>query len=299
MEYKNIDLDRIAKHLLDNIESKVQKAGIFYRIFHRCKTSNSLKSKLCIKDENGLDKYTLNSKLIQDVIGIRLNLYFMDDLTLVTSFLKKSLQEYFLDETIDYNHATEFKPTRINLVFKLPKDYMQEFREIIKDKRIDSTYELQIRTIFSEGWHEVEHDLRYKCKKDWENHHDLSRTFNGMLAALETHEWGMLQMFERLAFEQYKRDELNAMLRNKLRIRIHSFPIDNNLQSLFDNNKVLLKKIFKVDRQEVIFLLLKCENNFPKTITNIIYLINFFIIKDEDLLAKTPEILISKFNQIN
>jgi ppGpp synthetase/RelA/SpoT-type nucleotidyltranferase len=33
---------------------------------------------------------------------------------------------------------------------------------------VDNTFEIQFRTTLSEGWHEVDHLMRYKCKPDWE-----------------------------------------------------------------------------------------------------------------------------------
>lgn len=45
----------------------------------------------------------------------------------------------------------------------------------------DATYEIQFRTTLSEGWHEIDHALRYKCKTDWDKHEDEERAFNGIL----------------------------------------------------------------------------------------------------------------------
>ncbi|MBK7959276.1 MAG: hypothetical protein IPK03_14995 [Bacteroidetes bacterium] len=33
---------------------------------------------------------------------------------------------------------------------------------MVNNSLVDSTFEVQLRTILSEGWHEIDHDLRYK-----------------------------------------------------------------------------------------------------------------------------------------
>ncbi len=200
MNYNPRDIERIAKSVASEIEDEIAKAGIFYRIFFRCKDQKSLSRKLDSKTKEGEAKYNGTSKFLRDIIGIRVNLYFVDDLNIVTNYIKEKYQSRFLEETIDQNKATEFKPTRINIIYSLQNDYKTEFREVVPDVRIDSAYELQLRTVFSEGWHEVEHDFRYKCSDDWTLYPDLSRTFNGILASLETHEWSTIQMFERLSY---------------------------------------------------------------------------------------------------
>lgn len=70
--------------------------------------------------------------------------------------------------SIDEPNKDSFKASRYNIIYSLT-DELSDVLNLGDDfNHIDSTFELQIRTIFSEGWHEVEHDLRYKCTKDWE-----------------------------------------------------------------------------------------------------------------------------------
>lgn len=91
---------------------------------------------------------------------------------------------------------------------RIPDKFSQDMRVAIKETGyedlIDETYEIQIRTILSEGWHEVEHDLRYKCKEEWNNFQEESRLLNGIYATLESSEWAMLTLFEKLSYSQYK-----------------------------------------------------------------------------------------------
>jgi putative GTP pyrophosphokinase len=299
MSYNPRDIERIARSVASEIEDEISKAGIFYRIFFRCKDQKSLDRKLSSKTYDGQAKYDGTSKFLRDVIGVRVNLYFADDLSIVTSYIQNKYQSRFLEETIDQNTTTEFKPTRINIIYSLPNAYQAEFREVVPDVRIDSTFELQLRTVFSEGWHEVEHDFRYKCSADWSLYPELSRTFNGILATLETHEWSTIQMFERLSYSHYRSGDISAMIRTKLRIRLSDFKLSESLHKIIETEDGLQKEFFKLDRNAVVSFLLENKIEVPPNLENIIYLINFFFIKNSAISDITPNELIDSFSKLN
>lgn len=295
MKY-NYDLSRIARNTTNKLEEELSKAGIFYRIFFRCKTDKSLNLKLSRLNGDGELKYDASNKLIRDIIGIRINLYYVDDLVIITNFLKDKYKKSFVEEMIDQNDITQFKPTRVNLIFKLEKEFQQEFNEIVQDKRIDYTYELQLRTVISEGWHEVEHDLRYKCPDDWNDHSDLSRMLNGILASLELNEWGILKILETLCYQHYKNGSDSAMIRSKLRIRFEDFTLNPELGQIIKNDDFFRKEFFKIDREKIILFLLRNYLFIPLTLENIIFVLNFYFIKNAEIERITPEILTDVFN---
>ncbi|WP_420577272.1 hypothetical protein [Ekhidna sp.] len=287
----NAGLDRIARGISSEIESELERIGLLFRIFDRAKSEESLKRKLERK------KYHLdsNGKLMQDLIGIRVVLYFKDDIPLVYKALKSKFE--FVDETIDEAEETVFAPNRINLIFRLKKDYQEEVTDtIIRDYRyIDTTYEVQIRTMLSEGWHEIEHDLRYKCSEDWEDFQELSRTLNGLYAALETNDWSILSLFDKLAYEHYKAKNLPAMLRNKFRVRVSNEPIEPALMKVINNSDDnLIKQILRVDRNEFLNQIFDDGVKFPITLSNLVYVINGYYIKDRALLNITPSYITDK-----
>lgn len=297
MKYNSTNIERLARGTSTLLEEDILKAGIFYRIFYRCKGNKSLLKKLESIKSDGTPKYDSSSKFIRDIIGIRINLYFVDDLEILTNYFKEKYVESFVEETIDQNTTTEFKPTRVNLIFKIPSEFQQEFCEVVKDDRIDSTFELQLRTVFSEGWHEVEHDLRYKCPDDWNKYADLSRMLNGILAALETKEWSIIQLLERLSYNHYKEKSDSAMIRTKLRIRLDDFNLSNNLLIAINSNENFRKDFFKIDRSKVILFLLINKFRFPFTLENIIFLINHFFILNENIGRLVPDLILEDFEQ--
>ena len=298
MIYQPININRLIRSLTESLEEDLIKTGVFYRIFYRAKSVKSLTKKLEIVNADGSKKYNGQEKFLRDLIGIRINLYFVDDLEILLNFFKTKYQSFFLEEAVDVNNDTEFKPTRVNLIFALPEHLKTEFRAIVPEVEIDATFELQMRTIFSEGWHEVEHDFRYKCQDDWVSHTSLSRTFNGMLAALETHEWGIIKVFEALAYSHYKDQNHSAMIRMKLRIRTEDLEISDELLTVIVGAGSFIKDFFKLERQILIDFLLTQDVRVPFTLDNLVFLINHFFIKNQQINDATPNILLNDFNKL-
>lgn len=280
--YQSRDLERICRIITTEIEDELSRAGIFFRIFSRVKSSNSANKKIIAK---GQYYYDGKIKFLRDIIGIRIILYFSDDLPIVNQRLK----EYFelVEETIDKNEETKFAPTRENLILRLPHGLIKEFSDILNNKIFDTTFELQLRTILSEGWHEVEHDLRYKCKEDWKNHLDLARNFNGILASIETSEYSILRLFEQMSYRHYKSKDIIAMMRTKFRLRFMKETISDELRNLLTDE--IVKEIFKLERIEVLSYLFSVKSFLPLTMENLVYIVNYSFIKNKKILEITPE----------
>lgn len=295
--YQPSDLQRLTRVLTDQIQEDLLKAGIFFRIYSRCKSAKSLAKKLSKENDNGSLKYNGTTKFLRDLIGIRINLYFVDDLEILLNYYKEKHKAAFLEEAVDINKESEFKPTRVNLIFKIPDDLKEEFRGVVPEPRIDSSFELQLRTVFSEGWHEVEHDFRYKCQEDWKDHNALSRTFNGMLAALEIHEWGMLKVFSELSYSYYKSRNYGAMIRMHLRIRTEDYYLSDGLQQLLEQEKGFLKDFYKLERTIIILALLEGERYIPFLLDNLVYMINFLFLKNEKILSATPALIFEELKR--
>ena len=146
--------------------------------------------------------------------------------------------------------------------------------------------------IFSEGWHEVDHDLRYKNKQDWDGFADLSRSFNGILAVLETCDWGILKIVDNLSYQKYKERDWESMLRSHFRLHLDNCKLDSKIKNLLDTNASLAKRLFRTNRRDLLlFLSNKSVQRFPKNINNIVYITNALTIQDERLMEITPEIL--------
>jgi len=275
----------IAKSVARDIESILYGVGLLFRVFYRAKQENSVSNKV----KNNPGKYLKNGKLIQDIIGIRIVVYFPDDIDLVVSLLKSHFSN--IEVVKDAPDVCSFGPSRLNMVFNLPSEYGDSLSSYYSVDCIDDSFEVQIRTILSEGWHEVEHDLRYKCKHDWGPFDDLSRMLNGVLASLETSEWTMVKIFENLSWQHYKLKQWEPMLRNKFRLNFQGSHLSQNIIDMLDKDQDLSKYLFRSNRHSVISKIHARSLAIPITIDNICYLTNFFEIGSKKLLEVMPDAL--------
>ncbi|WP_020618621.1 RelA/SpoT domain-containing protein [Paenibacillus daejeonensis] len=275
----------VPEALLKPIEKKIikelDKIGLFYRIFSRIKTNESIEKKLSHK------KYNENKKM-QDIIGVRIVLYFNDDIEICEKLISRIYKK--VGESIDKPDSSTFKPTRTNIVYQLDAMTIDEISPAIQGKFIDTTFELQLRTVFSEGWHEVEHDLRYKCEDEWSTYDEHSRTLNGLVATLETCDWSIMTLFSDLSYRNYRDSNIIPMMRNKFRLRFENTPLDMNIRNiLLENNKKLLKKLFRIDRNDLLENLSKIKIPVSLKFNNIIYICNHYYLKSEKIETITPK----------
>lgn len=269
---------------------KLDKCGIMYRVFSRTKERESVKDKIKKKR----DIYLSNGKKMQDLVGIRIVLYFKDDIDICIDILK----QLFDVDNFEYDkpNAETFKPQRINYVFKMPEEIMKVSDDISKICFIDNTFEVQIRTIFSEGWHEVEHDIRYKYLEEWNTVPDFSRELNGILAVLEICDHNIMSICEQLAYKKYKEKEWDSMIRNKFRLRFSHQSLDSGLSQILSDNPKLAKELFRFDREKLIYCF--AENSMPRNCNNVVYIINEMQLHNEAISILTPSVIVDKCKKL-
>lgn len=286
-----LPISRIEKEICNKIESKLSKVGIFFRLFSRIKSRESINLKISKKE------YSEHGPKLQDALGIRVVLYFQDDVSVVKNVLQRNFT--LIDSAIDSEEIDRFCATRINFIFKIPNNLLDEFAHSIKhNKLIDATFELQVRTIFSEGWHEVEHDLRYKLGNAWEQNTDLSRILNGVLASLQSSEWTLEKIFSDLAYRHYKSNNIDFMLRCQFRLRFDYAYLQDNVLNYLQSNQDVLKTIFRIKRIDTLNILCSFDGFMPLNLTNFTYFLNYFYVKNSDLTSLTPQALLSDFNEV-
>lgn len=282
------DIDKIpfstVKMLENQIKTYLDKCGLFYKVFTRIKDSNSIIEKI----ENRKKQGKINYK-IQDLIGIRIVLYFKSDIELC----EKIIQQHFQvdNKSKDNQEIEKFRAQRINYVCKLPGTVKNYFESNVWQYPIDATFEIQIRTIFSEGWHEIEHDFRYKCEEEWKEFDDLSRTLNGILATLENCDWAIASLFEQMAYKDYKNLMWVPMLKNVFRIHVTDVNNMEDILTYFDSNREVAKAFFRIDRQDFLLRLSEIKTAIPLSLRNITFLANIYQIRDQYILGLTPKLI--------
>jgi putative GTP pyrophosphokinase len=290
LDYEKLrsDVDAISiatvKELVSYIRTYLDKCGLFYKCFIRIKSGHSLCEKLRTKLPKRGDKYKL-----QDLVGIRIVVYFKEDISLCEKLIDQHFHVLNISKNAD--DIENFGPQRINYVCAMPDEVISNFDMSIWDYPIDKSFEIQVRTIFSEGWHEIEHDFRYKCQDEWKNNTDLSRTLNGIFATLDNCDWAIASLFTQIAYRHYKSAEWIPMLKNVFKIRIEDCSDLDEILKYFSENKEVAKKFFRLDRDEFLIKLSDLDFKMPLKMKNVIFLANLFQIHDTKIEAMTPDII--------
>ena len=290
--YTMATLEEIKDRILNDLSRRMTQSGIMFRIFGRAKSLRSLEHKMQIKG----DKYRAGAK-IQDMIGLRIVLYFSEDVEAMEMFLCNG---DLVDRSVDNLDVSTFRPQRLNLVKKIPEEYLEDFKAALPKEYapyLDDTLEIQIRTVFSEGWHEVEHDLRYKCKEDWEGCDSFSRQLNGVIATLETAQWSMGAIFHEMAQKNLINGNYHAMLRNKLLLRFADDDLSDELKAYLDAHEDIARQLYQTDRMVFLMALLNHENPIPLYYDNAVFLINRIDIMDEGIKKLETEVFRKAFDK--
>ena len=151
-----------------------------------------------------------------------------------------------------------------------------------------------MRTVLSEGWYEIDHSLRYKCKNDWEGHYDNERLLNGIYASLETNDIALKNLFNELAYKHFKSKNWEGLLRNKFRLRFQLVPLKEQIINILNEDVEIGKEFFKLDREISLMKLYEIDLSLPVNMNNLVLLLNGLIIKNKKILAITPVVILEE-----
>lgn len=293
---QNPGLDSIERNLYRIISEEVSRYGILCRVFSRVKSKKSMEEKFSRK---GIGYYN-QEKQMQDLFGIRVVVYFYEDLDFIEQLLSKRFSE--VDRNVEKGGLTEFKPLPRNIVYRLPKSEEEKLNEIkleYEDYRfVDTTFEIQLRSVLSEGWHEVDHVLRYKCHEEWIDIPEYDRMLNGIYATLETSDKALKALFDDVAYSHYKNHNITGMLRTKFRLDFMPSALSENLSKILSNDSHLWRKIQKIDRKEFLNALSESNISLPVTFDNIIYIINRLYLDNNEIRLSEPLNVRSDLNEL-
>ena len=282
--------DVVRVDLLSIIEEKLKKAGFYYRIAYRVKAVDSTVDKLQFKDYRRPGTENEDKKM-QDLIGIRIMLYFVDDVPICRSLLDTLFATPGVWETTETNEY-EFKAMKINGIFKLPGYLAKTIVNPMLSDYIDDTFEVQVRTNSFEGWHEIEHDLRYKGSAFGEGNEALARKMNSILATLELCDDSVVKLLEDLGHQHYKDHKWGDMIRCHYRLKMTNELIHPELKKVFDEDTELAKIFFKFDRKLAISRLWNnTADKIPELTINYIIKIVNQIGPDDERLNKAFELI--------
>lgn len=277
------EINNVKMSLLNTLVTKLNNAGIYFNSTSRIKSESSLLHKL----ETGKYSMQEGGRKIQDIIGIRINLFYLEDMDIC----EKILEETFLLDNWSKtkNEENKFGAQKCNGVFRIPSKYLRNIPASVWNKPFDQTFEVQLRTVLFEGWHEIEHEMRYKYKLGsdsketdlWTGHEDLSRVMNSIIANLELCDWSIMQIFNSIHDSQYKEKNWENAIRSKYRLRITQDPLKPELREYLDNNPDIVAQFHTVSKRELVEILLNKKYHKELTPDRVIYLINKEIVHNE------------------
>jgi ppGpp synthetase/RelA/SpoT-type nucleotidyltranferase len=148
-------LEDLLSHLLKSDEVK------YHLIESRTKDVNSLCEKACRPGKS----YAHPLEEITDLSGVRIILYYLDDVDRVTNLIRKEFQvdEPHSEDKSQRLKENEFGYLSIHFVVQLSdeRSLLKEWREFAELKA-----EIQIRTVLQHAWAAISHALEYKSEYD-------------------------------------------------------------------------------------------------------------------------------------
>lgn len=279
----NISVPKVVvSDLIRIVEERLNQCGLYHRVFSRIKSPESLAHKYSFKD------YDREDRKIQDLVGLRIDMYFEDDLAICQRLLEQSFE--LVNWSNSRSRDVEFKATKINGVFRLPEYLKEKISQKTWEMGIDDTFEIQLKTMFFEGWHEIEHDMRYKQEYVWKNRLSFSRHFNSILATLELCDKSMVTLLEDLGHDLYKEGQWTEMIRTHFRLKMQDRRLYPEVEQRFEESyhetvENLAKRVFKYSRMRLVEFLNRRNTRIPINVNTIVAIINENSLHDEKLTA--------------
>ena len=225
-EYEKLEghLRNLGKEFIYEYLYDIDKAGIHsYR--YRTKSLGHLLEKIIRKKKENPEKFQLLDqtnyyKLMTDLVGIRVFFLYREDWVhfhkYITTMFENDPENYIVDRLADFDENPEHcyiaeRPK----VYKRPGDSHIYDADLI-DIKADGIYrslhyiikykgyyiEIQGRTLFEEGWSEIDHDIVYPYHQDDEMLKDFSKLLNRLSGMADE----MSSYFRRMKQEKEKED---------------------------------------------------------------------------------------------
>ena len=108
----------------------------------------------------------------------------------------------------------------------------------------------------------------------------------------------MVNLLERLAYKNYKNMQIEAMLRNKFRLRFENPVLSVPLMEFLQKDQDLVKKLYRADREDpILFFASSYSEGIPLTVDNLVLVCNELQLGRKDLEERTPMLIRERTGQ--
>jgi len=181
----------VGQRLEEHIQAYLMGVPNIDRVTARAKDPRRFVEKAGRNDENGQPKYVKPLTEIQDQLGARVVVFYLDDVTVVGNVITRYFQAIEQKELVPESQWS-FGYFGKHFVLPLPGDVVPNGIDLSEVPRF---FELQIKTLFQHAWSEANHDLGYKSRAPLAPDQERRLAFSAAQA------WGADRVFEELRSE--------------------------------------------------------------------------------------------------
>jgi putative GTP pyrophosphokinase len=181
-------LQAIAARLETHIKDCIRDVSNVDRVSARAKNPDRFAVKAQSKYEMGRPRYSHPLSEVQDQIGARITVFYLNDVTRISQVMERYFRPIEQRELVPESEW-EFGYFGRHFILALPRDVVPE---PVPLEQVPTFFELQIKTLFQHAWSEANHDLGYKAPRP------LSSDENRRLAYTAAQAWGADRLFEEL-----------------------------------------------------------------------------------------------------
>lgn len=249
------EYEMVKREIHKLLETKLNDSGIMALVTSRIKDPGRLKEKLIAREPEHQysNKEDIYSDIV-DLIGLRVALYFPNDITRVESLIKS-------DFTV--TKIKSFPEDRKNndiYTYRFEGYSAKHYRIIYEYNERHYKIEIQVASLLMHAWAEVEHDLAYKQKKgivSFDEYEALDE-INGLVIAGEI----SLQRLQRLSELRIASEKETFTNHYQLADYIYKFVEKNNLSIEIVVGDV--ETLFKVLKKQNRLTKKKIDNDLKK-----------------------------------
>ncbi len=181
-------LEPLALKLADHLRDNLATIPRIDRIGTRAKSPDRFVAKAVKAREDGARKYEHPFEQIQDVVGARIVVFYLQDVDAVSAEIERYYQRIEIRDLIPES-LSEFGYVGKHFILAFPDDLIDDDADMA---RVPKFFELQVKTLFQHAWSEAEHDLAYKPSEP------LTPLQSRQVAFTAAQAWGADQLFSQL-----------------------------------------------------------------------------------------------------